>query len=309
MKKRYVFILAGAMVLSFGLCACAGSNSDTVVMGTMLETEVEKSVTDAGEETVTEVVESEEVVLDIEETIVETEMFTYETSLEWAKKIKTELPQLSIWNTETKQGILLENGQEYNIKQGDNLVLCGNFEGSVHTDIEGIKLNKVISTSIHQEYEFVDISMAVYSLNIHIKVNEEEYELGLLLRGEDTVDSASASTLEDTLSGKEWAATLEYDEPKLIVWNDETGTKEVIDNGGEYQMQEGDVLGLYHGADYRPFTTEPYEFCEGFVMGMNFTIMEGCNLPEESQTIDLGIEFSDVETGDFFTYYFIITTP
>lgn len=39
MKKRNDFILAGAMVLSFGLCACAGSDSDTVDMGTVLETE------------------------------------------------------------------------------------------------------------------------------------------------------------------------------------------------------------------------------------------------------------------------------
>lgn len=134
-----------------------------------------------------------------------------------------------------------------------------------------------------------------------------EYPFSITLISESAANSASAS--EDTPSGKEWAATLEYDEPKLIVWNDETGTKEVIDNGGEYQMQEGDMLGLYHGNNYRPFTTEPYEFCEGFVMGMNFTIMEGCSILEESQTIDLGVEFSDLETGDFFTYYFTITTP
>lgn len=94
----------------------------------------------------------------------------------------------------------------------------------------------------------------------------------------------------------------------MIVWNDETGTREVIDNGGSYQVQEGDMLGLYHGTNCQPVSTEPYEFCAGFNAGMTFSIME-YNLPEESQTINLGVEFYDVEAGDFFTYYFTITTP
>ena len=137
-----------------------------------------------------------------------------------------------------------------------------------------------------------------------------DYEFNVTLISEGAEDSASTNT-EETLSGKDWAFTLEFDEPKLIVWNDETGTREVIDEGGTYQMQEGDVLGIYSGDEFLPYvSTEPSEFCTGVNMGSPFSIIEYA-LQGNAQTIHLEIELYNFESGEIKeeSFCFDVITP
>ena len=104
---------------------------------------------------------------------------------------------------------------------------------------------------------------------------------------------------------------MEFDEPKLIVWNDETGTKEVVDESGKYQMQTGDVLGVYSGDKLIPAGGDTYD---GFITGTNvggmFSVIDYV-LPDESRTINLEIGFYNVETSEMEenTFNCIIVTP
>ena len=53
--------------------------------------------------------------------------------------------------------------------------------------------------------------------------------------------------MESTLPGKEWMNTFKdiILEPKLIVFNDETNKKIILEDGGEIFFEDGDVLALY----------------------------------------------------------------
>lgn len=314
MKKRNICMLASAFALSLSLCACAGSDSDEAAVNAVVETEnmadTEYDATDVDGDTATadSVQEESNESVDVESA---EEVSGPQDIWEWVASIDATEPILTIWNDNNREGYIFQNNEKCILKEDDVICICIQEKETNLEIYSPMKSGEFRSygTSDCKIFEFNKEFTSEYLFEFAMTIGGVEYPFSITLISESAADSASASTSEDTLSGKEWAATLEYDEPKLIVWNDEMGTKEVIDEGGTYQMQEGDVLGLYHGADYRPFTTEPYEFCEEFVMGMNFTIMEGCNLPEESQTINLGVEFHDVEVGDFFTYYFTITTP
>lgn len=55
---------------------------------------------------------------------------------------------------------------------------------------------------------------------------------------------------------------------------------------------------------------EPFEFCTGITPGIPYSRIEYA-LPQESQTINMGLEFwnMSIEESEEFTYYFTITTP
>ncbi len=56
---------------------------------------------------------------------------TIQTMLNWAKSVNRNEPTLTVWNCNTKEGILLEDKQEYTLKEGDSIVLCFNEEKDV----------------------------------------------------------------------------------------------------------------------------------------------------------------------------------
>ena len=49
---------------------------------------------------------------------------TIETTLDWAETVEKEEPTLTVWNLTTKEGSLLQDEQEYTLKEGDIIVLC-----------------------------------------------------------------------------------------------------------------------------------------------------------------------------------------
>ena len=75
-------------------------------------------------------------------------------------------------------------------------------------------------------------------------------------------ESAAGETKEQTteeinnqpLTAKEWIDTLDFTEMKLLVFNP-NGEMLIIDDGGEYQMVEGDELYIYKPIDFEGITT------------------------------------------------------
>ena len=301
MKKR---LLIALVVFIFTLTAC-GSATEAAIVETKEEIVVEKVEETVAKEVAKEEVVEETVVEEESETVIEVE--TYETALAWAKAVKEETPKLTIWNALTKQGTVLENGQKYLVKEGDNLVLCGNFEGSLYTDMNAPMLSEVLSTSIHQEYEFTELPANETDIYILLEVNDEKYELSLTIGAENATSTVSAGLESTDMSGKDWASSMNYEEPKLLAWNDETGTKEVIDEGGQYNMSQGDVLAIYCPTGYFVTTGSPIEFVPGYTVINNFFRIEYV-LPSESQTVDLEVEVMDPEQ-EFITLNFTVNTP
>lgn len=301
-QKNVVLLFAMMLVISLLFTACGSSAAETN-SATIEEVAVDKS-----EEKITDEVAQGETVT--EATVVESieEVAGPQSAKEWAQSVDTTTPKMTIWNDILKEGIILEDGQKYVLRQDDTLLFCTKEKKSgisLDADIAGEDF-EFRTTDKYVKIQLNNILTKETLFKVRVTVAGTEYPFSVTLISESAANSTTAS--EPTLSGKEWAATLEYEEPKLIAWNDETGTREVIDNGGSYKMQSGDVLGIYHGEKYVPSSTDPFEFCEGFNAGLTYSMMI-CNLPEESQTINLGLEFYDKEAEDFFTYYFMITTP
>ncbi len=47
-----------------------------------------------------------------------------ETILDWAETVERTEPTITIWNHNTKIGSILQDGQEYTLKDGDAIVIC-----------------------------------------------------------------------------------------------------------------------------------------------------------------------------------------
>lgn len=65
--------------------------------------------------------------------------------------------------------------------------------------------------------------------------------------------------MESTLPGKEWVETFVgiIEEPKYVVFNDETNKKVIVENGQEVVLAEGDILAVYIPKGYA------LRLCEG----------------------------------------------
>lgn len=311
-------VMVIAMLTLVGCESSANVSKEPAQAETKQEvTEETTTLVEAEEETVAKVEEevsdvtTEEPVVEVESTP-EPEVETYETVFDWAMVEDASIPKLGIWNEITKQVYLLENEGKYVVKEGDRLVLFASYKEkmSVLSDIPCI--NKVSGTTIYDEYEFTEYPMEPTVLDFAPRIDGVDYELSITVVSEQAGESAflpeDGENEEVTETGEEWANTLSFEEPKLLVWNDETGTREVIDSNGEYTLKDGDGIALY--------TPEKYEFdFAGASDGCGFldALYEGqvakigYKLPEESMKVVVNHYMLDAEGGEIVASYTIIT--
>ena len=307
LKRRnlVVVLLVFVLVISSMLTACGTSTATNTP-------EAKQEVAAVDKETVQPEVEETTQMATVEEVVESTEeVETFQSAGEWAQSVERTEPKMTIWNEITKEGIILENEQKYSLKEGDLLVICTKEKNS------GIEINSDISLS-----EFKSRSSSSYTQFMFNKVFLEEtlFEFVITVAGTDYPfsvtfipenDTATVSDSETTqtteASGKEWVSSLEYEEPKLVVWNDEIGTKEVIEQGGKYIMQQGDTFGMYCPEGYFLYNTFPLDVATGTIVVSNVVVIE-FNLPSESQDINLEAEVLNPQ-DEFVTYSYVITTP
>ena len=302
-KNLTVVVLAFVLVISAMLTACGSSAIETTPEAK------EEVVVDKVEEKTAEEVEQAETV---EEVVESTEEVAGPQSVaQWAKTFDTEEPQLTIWNDITKEGTIVENGQRCILKDGDVLVVCMQETESNMEYLSPVKCESYGS----ERYKVLEFTQEFSEDTLYefiITVAGVEYPFSVTLISENAAstvsDSETAETTQTTeVSGKEWVSSLEYAEPKLVVWNDETGTKEVIELGGKYVMQQGDILGMYCPEDYFLFNVFPIEFAGELAIVSDVVVIE-YNLPSESQEINLEVELMNPQQ-EFVTYNYVITTP
>ena len=139
-----------------------------------------------------------------------------------------------------------------------------------------------------------------------------EYPFSVTLISEGAEDNGVETNTEDNLIGKEWAATLDYDEVKLLIWNYDTGKKEVVDINGEARIEKGDILAIYCPNRYWVNTSmpvsalTPIEICEGLCDLPSYK----CTLLEEiayEQKGSINLEVEVMAESDYEYYNFVIT--
>ncbi len=297
-KIRKVIGMILCLLTCFVLAACASENavSESEAVAEQISTEVVE------EETVASESEMETVV---EETVSEVPTGPQSVA-EWARSMDTSVPKLTVWNDITKEGRLIADEEIIILKDGDMIVICTKEKESglsFDTDLLLEDIESRISDK-YVRFKFNKFIAEETLFELRVTVAGVEYPFSFLLISE----GAPISTAEKVLSGKEWAISLEYDEPKLVAWNDKTETREVIDNGGTYVMQEGDILGVYHPEEYYIFNvSSEFDFASALTNIAKVTIIE-YQLPSESQDIHLEVEVMD-ENDEFITFNFVVTTP
>ena len=115
--------------------------------------------------------------------------------------------------------------------------------------------------------------------------------------------------MESTLPGLEWIQTFDgvFDEPKLIIFNDSTNRKQIVENGDSVEYGTGDTLAIYSSEEIDSFLTYlfsyPY-FSEMVTSGEknNYVILDGLN---KNKIIDgnVSISFEGKCAGQDVTLY------
>lgn len=307
-KNFTVALVTMVLVISAMLAGCGSSTATNT-------SETKQNVTDDAKETVQADVE-ETIQEEAKEEVVESteEVETFQSAGEWAHSVDRAEPKMTIWNEITKEGIILENEQKYVLKEGDLLVICTKEEGSglsIHSALAKSEY-KVRSSSGYTQFIFNEAFIEETLFEIDITIAGVEYPFSVTFIPENATSTASDSETSQTtqtteLSGEAWVNTLEYDEPKLVVWNDETGTKEVIEQGGKYNMTQGDTLGIYCPEGYFLYNTFPVDCVSVTNIVARVGILE-FNLTSESQNINLEAEILNPQ-NEFTIYDYVITTP
>ena len=116
--------------------------------------------------------------------------------------------------------------------------------------------------------------------------------------------------MESTLPGKEWVETFEgvIEEPLLVVFNDETNKKAIIEDGEKVKYEEGDTFGVFV-----PKTTMLVDCICSCVDSVNYFDHVGCyneivlednlieKLKEENHKVtetDMEVKVTDMSTGE-----------
>ena len=302
LKRRnlVVVLLAFVLVISSMLTACGTSTATTTP-----ETKQEVAVVDK------EVVQTEVEETKPEEVVQETteEVQSPQRLDEWVQTVDSTKPKMAIWNDMTKEGIILEEEQKYVLKEGDVLVICTEEEGSgldIHSSISFEDFKCLISEK-YITFVFLKEILEDTLFKLDVTVAGVQHTLSVILVSENSTDTASEGSESNEMSGKDWASGLSYEEPKLLVWNDEIGTKEIIENGGQYTMNQGDVLAIHCPAEHYVTTGAPIEFAKGVTLGSNFWKLDYV-LPSESQEINLEIGVLNPD-GEMENLSYVITTP
>ncbi len=280
------FILILLTIAAIAMMTGCGTDKDNerLTNDQTVEQEVVEPSSEEAEETVVE--ETTENVA-IEEQPSEEVQEGPQTIGQWSKSLDRAEPKLTIWNNETKEGTVLENGDEYVIKDGDQLILCYEGEETYFTMKSPILTSEISSTN-YRIIDIIDKPIEPTMVEFSHLIDGVEYVYQVTLVA-DGITTSSKSNDSNELSGKEWAISLEYDSPKLIVWNDELNTKVELEEGQEYQMQPGDVLAVCGPEDYFPEKVYPEDFSESIVFGFEYSIIKYI-MPEGKDPINFVLE-------------------
>lgn len=297
-KKLIVALATFGLVISAMLVGCGSSTADTTPI-------TKEEVVDSVEEKTDEEAVQAETVEEVE---------TFQSAKEWAQSVDTTEPKMTIWNDTHKEGIILEDGQKYVLRQDDTLLFCTKEKQSgisLDADIAGEDF-ELRTTDKYVKIQLNKILTKETLFEVRITVAGTEYPFSVTLISEGAEDNGVETNTEDNLIGKEWAATLDYDEVKLLIWNYDNGKKEVIDINGEAIIENGDILAIYCPDRYWVNTILPVSNVLPIEIGEGLCPLPiyKCTLIEEiayEQKGSTNLEVEIMTESDYEYYNFIVT--
>lgn len=315
-KNMARLICVAVMILTMGMMVGCGKGEESESDNTASETS--EAIEEVEEENASEAVENAETLEPTEtgETIEETEeqdtpagSDAPQNIEEWVATLDPEENKVTIWNEVTNEGTLLEEGGRYVIKEGDLLVLineaCSTTTSEFLTFVGGCELYVTFEcTGVFENYTHVNVEITcepAYEINFFIISEGYEEQVD----GYEDENSGQIPNVES--EGEQWVMSLNYEEPKLVFWNDELGTQTVVEEGENYQMSDGDVMAVYlpEGC-YIGSAVVNYEPM-GLENKAGYSIIDYSTLAQNT-TIEL--ELGEVlENADMIFPTYIITTP
>ena len=244
-KANRGFALVLIAVLTIATMCMGGCNS-----GTNDDEVTVSSETEIIEES--EVIEEFETIenMEVTEDVIE-EPTEPQTLNEWMGATEGTGIPISIWNDISKEGTIIEDEGEYYIVEGDQLLIEHNM---CNISIP----SSIVIQSSDEVYAVCDIVQLPEYVTVTID-SEVPQEYNFYVTTEE-IDPVLPSELENpdeetTLEGENWLSSLDYDEPKLVFFNDETGVNTVVEDGETYQMQPGEQMVVYIPEGYMLGTT------------------------------------------------------
>ena len=246
MWKKLGFTIANCIIIVF-LTACGNSTVEKSAVE-MNSLELEEGRKGAETNTNSNEVENE-AVSEIEQKNVDdfTSKINNSDKLEeWLDSLKLTEYKYCIWNEESLEGKVLENDQLYELKDNDEIILYKPEEFkrlSLTDDVECNGWDK------HEKYNIMNLFLSgnvSFESEIEAKdgtIYPFRFELISALKKPEDFENPKS---KEEMTGKEWAKTLTAENPEFIVWNDENGTKRELQNGEEYQFQEGDIIAIFY---------------------------------------------------------------
>lgn len=289
MKKKNLLLVICACIISLSLCACSDEseeiNSESVENIESVVEATDEVTTKNTAETVEET-ESVEVVNiaagDTEKMETTQEAESEPEVVKWINGLQLEKPAIVIWNEQTLENSVLEDKQEYQIKEGDRILLV--LEGRMDTfqcepmsAFEGFEsykqlyLDMTLNIAGSQEMSFTfDTDGEMHTLtNTFVKVPEQQF---------------------DMVDWETWATSTETEDVRLAVWNEYTGTQVLLENQAKHVIQPGDRFSIAYREEIR-FVNTSY----GEVFPIECSTGKYYELPTEDNSIAVMIKNENEE--------------
>ena len=283
-SKKKIAIICCVSMLAF-LCAGCGKKETT------------QPETNQVEETVEEQTEAETEKVE-EEVVEETQAEEVDPMEEWLTNLGLQGVYVAVWNDSNSTQHIMEEGEMYTKNEGDRFFIC---TPSFMTEINSSTNNGIeFETSTRENYCEIFFNDSDRDNDIQLAITCKNGETG------NISFSLSAPTKEVEETGYEWAKSLGYDEPKMVVWNDTTGLRKELEEGETYQLCEGDEVALYMTANY---LFDSANVDESLVArGINVAVLSWKKI-ELGDKFDFEITIYHTETYDTITLHVTLLPP
>lgn len=233
-NRRHAVILTTILALLL-LVGCSSAKTEDVKEE--LATTAQVEVNEVEQETEAETVAEEVVESAVAEVETETvEEVQYETPEEWVESLQLEEPTIVIWNSQTMENTVLQEDQEYQLKENDKILL------TLGGRMNSFNCNPMSVFQSCEPFEqlYLDISLDIVGkqkIDFEFDVNGEMYTKAATF-------IAISSEKQEMVDWETWATNTDTEDVRLAVWNEITGAQILLENGSKYEIQEGDRFAI-----------------------------------------------------------------
>ncbi len=285
MKKQLLTLLTTASILFLTGCAdpqTAGNDATDIVDTTQGESITESQSQDAG---TTETADTD-LETDTETSAEIAEPTTEQSMEEWLTEIgKQGTICMAVWNDTTSTKHIIENEETYERQDGDRFFMCtpSKVKENLSDSTIGHKLNKPSDNYLEVTLDdFLGEATICFDV-ICLDGEQGHIQFDLTYSGTTT---SNPTTDAPYLPGLYWTMDLGLATPTIVVYNDTTNFKQILDEGATYQFCQGDELAVYLPDNY---------------------IYDSTNMGNDNLTLIVNvvwIDWTGVDLGNEFTFEF-----